>query len=510
LPRVGRSSLALLFGAVAFIGVVAVTTPPGPGLDPDSMSYLGAAESVVLHGALRVPFADWSSADSTAPLSHFPPGFPLVLAAPVALGAPPVQAARAVEAVAAFATVGLAVWLVATAVGSGAATLAGVVLLVSPSLAFDHWQVLSEPLCLACLLATVAFMLFSDRPWTYGATAAAAALVRYAGAGAVVAAGLWAFGRRGSARRRVGRAALAAAPGIVLQAAWMLRGAFEGGEARHLAWQGALAPTMRDLGGTLGAWLAPLVPGGAAQVAVAVLAAGVAMAAIISAARELRRGADGAGGAGDTTVRRLLAAIGVMALGYAGIVLWSRLLVYDNIPFDQRILSPLVMLVELAVAVACGWLWRRWGSAARLAVGTAWCVWLATSAVATVRAVADARDGGWGYASDEWRASGLARWLRTEGSTAAIFSNNPATAYALTHRPSRNLPRTDDRDSLAAFAGVFRGGSGILVRFPFDLEPGAPPDTIARRLGLRVLARFPDGEVWGAVPPAESGREPGR
>src|SRR5512140_3445816 len=100
------------FGAVALAAVLWVTRPPGPGLDPDAMSYLGAAESFVSHGTLRIPSGDWDSPDGTSPLAHSPAGFSLAVAAPVALGVPPVQAARGIEAVAAALAMGLAVSLV--------------------------------------------------------------------------------------------------------------------------------------------------------------------------------------------------------------------------------------------------------------------------------------------------------------------------------------------------------------------------------------------------------------
>ena len=77
---------ATLLGAVAFALALIITDPVGPGLDPDALSYMGAAESVAAHGIYQIPAAKWSSADSTAPLAHFPPGYSTVLALPVRLG----------------------------------------------------------------------------------------------------------------------------------------------------------------------------------------------------------------------------------------------------------------------------------------------------------------------------------------------------------------------------------------------------------------------------------------
>jgi hypothetical protein len=496
---VRRSAIAVLLGSAACYGVLAITEPPGPGLDPDSMSYLGAAESLVRHGTLRIPSAQWSDADSTQALGHFPPGFPLAIAVPAALGAAPGQAARGVEAVAAFATIALAVGLVGAAAGSGAGLLAGVVLLVTPAFAFDHWQVVSEPLCVALLMATLGLMVYSKRPWTYGIAAAAAGMVRYAAVASTGAVVLWAYGLEGSRRERLRRAAIAAAPSVIFQALWVLRAKAESAEVRSFGLRGGLGATFEELAGTVGGWLAPSVANpwlrGVAAVAVGAIT-------LLVLARVARRSP--ASTEPVAQPRRFLAAVGLLAGCYAALVLFSRLFVDQTIPFDQRILSPFIVLAEVAAVAAFAAGWRGWSGRVRAAVGVAGLVWLAGSAAATVRAVADALDGGWGYAGDEWRTSPLGAWLRTAGRGTAIFSNNTATAWFVTHRPSRGVPETLDADSVAAFGRVLGEQRGVLVRFPFDLEEGAPPDSLAKRLGLSEMARFPEGVVWGPARQARS------
>ncbi|MGA2382289.1 MAG: hypothetical protein ABSG61_02535 [Gemmatimonadales bacterium] len=487
-----RSVLAVLFGAAACFGVVAITEPPGPGLDPDSMSYLGAAESLVRHGSLRVPMASWSDADSTSALHHFPPGYPIVLAIPIVLGADPQQAARGVEAASAFATVALAVWIVAAVAGLGAGALAGVTLLATPALALDHVRVLSEPLCFALLAATLALMVLSKRPFLYGITAAAAGLVRYAAVPAGGAAVLWAFGRHGSMRDRLGRAALAALPSVLLSGALMLRSLLmESGATHSIALHGGLGPALRELGLTLVAWLVPLAPARLPAALLAIVIAGAVVAVLLNAASKRTERPEAA-----SASRPLLAAAALLAACYTAFVLVSRLFVYDSIPLDDRMLSPAILLAIIAVAAALGARWRTWSRPLRLAAATAVALWLAASAWATVRAVAEARDGGWGYASDEWRDSKLGEWLRTEGRRAEIFSNDPAGVYFLTHRPSRDLPAVLDPESLGDFAGTLAGRRAVVVGFANEYEPTASLDSIARRLGLRVAAEFPEGRVW--------------
>jgi hypothetical protein len=495
LVRAQRSVLSALLGAAACYGVLVMTDPPGPGLDPDSMSYLGAAESLLRHGALRIPAGHWSDADSTAPLDHFPPGFPLAIAVPAAFGAPSVQAARGVEAAAAFATVALAVWLVGGVAGIGAGAVAGVLLLASPSLAFDHWQVMSEPLCLALLMTTLALMVSSKRPLLYGATAALAGLVRYAGAAASGAVVLWAFGRNGTLGERTRRAALAAAPSVVLHALWVLRTDLESGTVRSFGLRGNLGPTLRQLLATLGGWLAPAVPPSWAQGLIAV-ALGAAGAALLLRGLRARSGEGGIAAPVDAPLQRLLSAALLLAACYAALVLFSRLFVDETIPFDERLLSPFIMLVEVAAAAGLAAAWRA--ARPRAALACVGVLWLGASAWATVSAVVDATDGGWGYSSDEWRGSALGRWLRTNARRGPIYSNNPAAAYFLTLRPTRDVPDGLDADSVRAFGRLLAARRGVLVRFPNDFDPAAEPDSIAGRLALPLLAVFPEGAVWGA------------
>lgn len=486
--RVRRSVLAALFGAAACYGVLAVTEPPGPGLDPDSMSYLGAAESVVRHGTLRIPTAHWAHADSTSLLDHFPPGFPLAIAIPLVFGAPAEQAARGIEALAAFATVALAVVLVASVTGPAAGALAGIVLLASAAVATDHLRILSEPLCLALLVATLALMVRSRRPLVYGTGAALAGLVRYAALSATGAAVLWAFGRTGTVRERVRRAALAALPTVILQGAWVLRTHAESGSVRSFGLRGGLGPTFREGLATLGAWLAPSAP----QAPLAPLAVAVGVVAVAMLIRAAR------GSAGDASegTGRLVRAACLLAGCYAALVLVSRLFVDEGIPFDDRMLSPLMVVMDIAAAAALAAAWRSWSVRARRVAAAAGVLWLAASGWATVRAIEEGLGGGWGYGSDAWRGSQLGAWLRTEGRHAAIFTNDPVATFFMTDRPSRDVPATLDDDSVRAFGRTFAARHAVLVGFPRDLEPMASPDSLAARLGLQKVAEFPAGAVW--------------
>jgi hypothetical protein len=484
--RVPRLLLPLAFAGAALVAVLWITRSPGPGLDPDAMSYLGAAESFAEHGTLRIPAGTWDSPDGTEALGHFPPGFSLVLAGPVALGADPVQAARAIEAVSAAVTAGLVVWLALGAGGPVAAALAGALLVLTPGFALDHLRVLSEPLFLSLAALTLVLMLrFPSRPLAGGVVAALAGAVRYAGASLAGAAALWALSRPGTLRRRIGLAALTLAPTALVQIAWALRAHAESATVRTFGLKSGLGPTFHEGWDTLTGWLAPGIapPLYRALVALAVLA--LAAVAVWKAARR---------------ERAFFAATGLAAVCYAGLVLASRLFADERIPLDERLLSPLFLFASLGGAVAAGVLWRDAKPVARAAGALVVGVWLAASAWRTGVTVYEAREGGWGYAAENWRQSALVRWLRSDGARYALFSDNPADVWFATGRRSWKLPETADADSATALGAALRRRHGVMVGFAKPLETMARPGEVAARLGLRELARFDDGVVWGPAP----------
>ena len=493
---------AALLGILAFALVLAVTDPPGPGLDPDALSYMGAAESLVTQGTYRIPAAEWTSADSTSPLAHFPPGYSTALAIPVALGMTPPQAARLVNALAAAVTVITLVLVVGAATSMLAAALAGVALLVMPAMATVHLSVLSEPLFLALLALTLAAMVYApDRPLRAGIAAALGAMVRYAGVSLVGAAVLWSFTRRAPWRERVRQAATAMVPAVLLVVAWVVRTRIgTGGEhaIRHFALYGDLGPTLREGGATLRDWLVPEtdaewpVP----HRAVIALVAAAVLAVIVGLGAHAARA--------DTRTRawRTLRACALLVACYAAMILVSRLVADPAIPLDERILAPFLLLATTAMAVAIACWWRATGSrAARAAAGLALACWCVASASVAMGYGRFALDYGSDFAGEEWRRSPVLDWARTDGASHPLYTNWPAAVYFHLHRASYSLPATDDSTALADFVDTLRRRDGRALVFD---APNAD-DVVARRLtelpGLRVMARTSDGVVLAPVSP---------
>jgi Dolichyl-phosphate-mannose-protein mannosyltransferase len=509
-----RSSLfavrltALVMASVAFAAVLYVTEPPGPGLQESSAAYLGAAESMARGQGFHVPEASWSSADSTSPLTRYPPGYSAALTLPVLAGLPPVQAARLVQAISAFVAMATLVAIVGDASGAGVAVLLGLALLVAPPLVNAHLSVLSEPLFLACLALTLAAMvLMPEEPIAAGVCAGATFLVRYAGISAVIAVVLWALAQGGSWRARVGRAVLAVVPTLVLAGVWLstTRGV---GPAlvRRFGVHPGLGQAVATGWATITHWLVPSGQAVSWGVWLALPVATGLVAVLVSGSRRAYRSwrllPPGVLMQSSSIIPQL---IGARVLGdsallagvYVVVLVAARVFAAGGIAFDDRLVSPLVMLGSVAFAVGAASWWRTALRSWRVALGVALAVWGIAAAAASWRQAHDALAHGAGLANDAWRRSPTLEWARNDGVRYAVYSNWPGLGYLYLGRPAHGLPATDDSATLRAFTDTLAARRGVVLVFLAPNERYPIADSLTRGGGLRVVAAFPDGRVLG-------------
>jgi hypothetical protein len=505
--------LAAAFGIAAFGGVLGITDPPGPGLDPDAMSYLGAGLTFAHDGTFRVPAPAWTSADTSMPLAHFPPGFPATIAAGIAAGMTPVNAARFVEAVAAGITVAVVFTAVNAAGGLLAAFIAAAILFATPALAMAHASVLSEPLFFA-LLALFTWQMAREAPRErstrgtilLGVLAAATALVRYAGASLTAALVLDALlaTRDASWRERIRRLALAGVIPAVALGAWALSRPKTGGERIRQAglYFAGMNATMQEGLDTVTRWLAPGLDSSAAQrgAGLAMLAALVLLLArtvlaVRTACRE--RGERQR----EAHTYRAAALIGA---SYAAVIGASRLLADPSIPFDDRMFAPIFVLTIVILAPALAHWWRRARPVASLLSAMVAAVWLVHAMRATADAVRDYRMDGGDLASREWRLSPLVEYARAADARVRLYSNWPAAIWFHARRSVSKMPEVLDAKTVAAFRVRLERQHGAVIAFTSPSPDAAPPDSLAKLAGLVPVLTGPDGVVWRA--PADSAK----
>ncbi|HVT39261.1 MAG TPA: hypothetical protein VHE78_09470 [Gemmatimonadaceae bacterium] len=503
--------LAAVPGIAAAWGVLELTEPPGPGLDPDALSYLGAGLSLARGAGLRVPSAGWASADTSAPLVHFPPGFSVAIALGIRLDATPTNAARFVEATAACISV-MAILLAAGAAGGlTAAVLVGVITAATPGLMVVHASVLSEPLflallaCFVCVFASERYESETRRAIILSALAATAVLVRYVGVSLVAALALEALlaspgsaaGTSAQWRLRARRAMVATVIPIAALGAWVFSRPRAAGTERireaGLYLRG-LPATLAEGTGSVVRWLAPGVAPDLAMnfVAVAILAGVIALVV-----RETRTAAQDKSGA---AAHRLFHAIAIIAPCYVLTLGASRLLADPGIPFDDRLLSPLFLLAALAIGVALARWWQavaRAGSrgAALFSLGIT-ASWIAGATQANMQLVQEFRADGADLASSEWRLSPLVDWASSAPPGMRLYSNWPAAIWFHTGRAAFELPAELDSISVKAFGAKLAMEHAAVLGFREPSPDMASPDSLAARAGLTVVARWPEGTIW--------------
>jgi hypothetical protein len=504
---------AIVLAIVAFTLALDITDPPAPGLDPDAVAYLGDADALARQGELRTPAARWWSADSTSMLAHFPPGFATAIAVPVRLGMDPQESARLVEALAAFVTIGTLVLLVGDATAPLAGILLAVALFASSSMHLVHVSVLSEPLFLALTSLMVAAMVYRPgRPLVAGMLAALAALVRYAGIAYVGAVALWSFGQAGTLGVRLRRALVAALPAIVTQAIWIVRTRLVATKEpiRKLGFYGNFGVSLEQARATLEGWLVPdpdtLTEPMRFRGALTLAVAALLLVVVIAAARTLVRRVGGGDADGDAAApssgiaARLLGAASLTVGCYLALVVVSRMVADPGIPFDERILSPVIVLgtTIAATGLAVWWLGSPTVLPKIALIGAMLGWWCASGAVTRDQAIR-VRDYGSDFGSDDWRRSDLLEWARTEGMGHPLYTNWVAAVYFHLRRPARDVPMLNEMGRLREFACVLRQADGRAIVFTVPGVEYVTVDSLRRAPELRVVAERADGTVFAAA-----------
>lgn len=491
---VAAALAAALAGALAIALVFWITSSPGPGLDPDAASYMGAAESLAHDRGLRVPFADWSFPTPSEPLTHFPPGFPLLVATTVDAGMQPAQGARLVNALAAGASVGILTYIVVATVGvvAGLGMLAAFVF--SQPLELVHLSVLSEPAFLCFVALTLLGLVRRWPALAVGVVAAAGAMVRYAGLALGAAAGLWHLLRPGTLRQRVERAVLAGGPTLLAYLGWTLH-AHEEKKAEAIRKFGvypglgsAIAAGWR----TLAKWLVPTedIPVWTLWVAALVVLAIVGLVWLTARAPVSERAA---------AAKRVLAAVGTLSGCYLGLVIASRLFADPGIPFDYRLMSPLILLWAVAIVIAAASSFGRLPIVVRGAVVAAFAAWCWTAWPVEYDDIGWATSHGSDLAGEEWRTSPLLGWARTNAPRTALFSNWPSVVYFHLHRSAWLPPNMNaNARTLAAFVDTLRSRRGVLLEFDVANPDALQPKEAASVPGLRAVAKTTDGTIYAA------------
>lgn len=490
-----RPVLAILLASVASWAAFLLTSPPGPGLDPDAMSYMGAAQSLVAGEGLRIPAAPWHASGSTAPLAHFPPGYPFVISLGLRAGFTSTESARVIMALSAAVTaVGtlIALWSAWSAMGGVMAVL---LLLVTPAMTVVHASVLSEPLFLALIALFLCAMMRAKRDairtWAMGTLAMCAIMVRYAGAALVLAAVIDAWLDDEPVRAQIVRVASVASLPVLAMLAWTLTRVRDPGTEAIRKSAFYVSNWDRTIGegvATARVWLAPGVESIPLATAMALTAVAVLVALTVRSVRMTRTTEpEVRGGA-------LIRATALVGWSYVAVVLASRLLADGEIPLDERLLAPLGLTMTVGASqMITEWIrggpGRRGMFATVLAVG-----WMLGASVPTWNFLEEYRGDGGDLASARWRVSGLVQYARTHADT--LYSNEMSAIWFHSGRAVHELPERVDSTTIAALRAKLARENGALLAWEFGDTETTAVDAIVRGAGLVAVMHDSTGTVW--------------
>jgi len=421
---------------VGLVGAALVwqTTLPGVGLSPDSVAYVAGARWALAGEGVR--------SLEGGPLIHFPPFYPLTLAAAAWVSrTDPLEAARWFNAILFAGLLGLG-GLLAARIGRrpAAGVVAAFLLLVSKDTVLLHAMAWSEPLAIAFGmggLALVAYHLETGRMPALLLAAIGlglAPLTRYAGVAYAVAGvlGLLLLDTTTAQPRRTGKvvlvALLSAAPLILW---WRLAGAQVGLADRTINYHPLTSWDLAKMRGAVLGWITPPnVSPWLSGVSLGLLTLGLGGWA-------LRRPASEARAPGSPLALLLL----LFAAVYVAFVVGCRMVVDAAILLDARILAP----VQVALVIACAGIAGQWlrdpvSPRSQLTLAAAVLALGAAHATATARWVRTARTDGLVFTKRSVRESALLNRIRAIPMDALIWSNAPDVVYIHTGRCARWLP----------------------------------------------------------------------
>ncbi len=503
-----RHVFRMLAGGLALLGsaTLLLTTRWGIGLGGDSIAYIGVARNL-LEGRGVVYF---DNVGGLAPVTHYPPLYPLALAGVGLLGMDPLAGARWLGVIFFAGNIALASVIVySSSLSFAASLLASFLVLTAFPMVQIHSMAWTEPMGIFFgflgLLLLVRSLEGSKRFLFHLSSIfiGLSCLTRYAGLAFVLAGAikLWFFDHRESGKRFVDVVCFCALSCLPL-AAWSVRNAIGAGTAFHRT-LGFYAVSTDDLVTAIDSfrlWLLPMeMPKTAASIIGLILAI-----AFLGACRTTIRGTFS-----NSTMNQLL---GIFLLSYASFLIAARTVYDPAIIFDTRTLSPAYLAAAVLVISAVANVYKQTKlkkdsrslrilncsiiavSVLQMTAGVAWMTFSFAEGV--------------GYAGKFWRESKLVPLVESLKPTTPLFTNAPDVIYLYTGRLTDMIPPKLNPDTLAAnerypvqLASMKRKlqeEQGVLFYMKAESRLRYLPSEqeLQNELPLRLIARVKAGNIY--------------
>lgn len=503
-----------------------LATSRGPGLTPDSVTYLSAGVNLADGHGLRML--------NDEPLTIFPPAMSLVAATGEVLGISAQTTSRLFTTACFMAIVLLTYLLLGKAVRQPALIYGGTVLAaVSPVILDISKMAMSEPpfVVVTLLFLSLLGRVMERKSLSLSEAAGLAGLCwlafmfRYAGV-SLIATGLvvlvvalspW---KQPRALLQIGAFVIAAS---AVPIAWMLRNHAVDGTYLGLRVDSteSLKSVVQDLVTTFGEWVVPLTNLSRNQHFAIGLLAGVVIIVLVVAA--WRRPVDDAAPedvkALGVTSPYVLSA-GLFVLVYVAYMLWAQLTTALD-AINSRLLSPIYVPILLIAAACVEWVVVRLRSRSQSLVLPAMlvlAVFVLGQAAMTLRDVRTGMNQGLAFNSLEWTRSKLSQAAASvrDGADEVFYANSPSGLWAATSiQPISDIPirgyrGTATEGELREFAEqVTCAGADVYLtmydraRNPMYTNPYTIEE-LETVVDLKVVATEADGVLYAVEPATDA------
>jgi 4-amino-4-deoxy-L-arabinose transferase-like glycosyltransferase len=477
--------IALGLIALGAIGILLYSTPEGLGLSDDSIGYIAGARSILSGQGYREA---WLA--SNGPVTHFPPGFPSLLALIGLSGLDPLRGARFLNALLFGANaflLGIIGWRMTKSQAAG--VVLALLFTVNASLFNAHAVAMSEPLYIFFSLA--AFLTFSEYfntqkiNWLIaaGVLVAFAYLTRYAGL-ALLATFLFALILlQDNWKKRLTSAAIFVSSTIPFLVGWAIRNKAIADNAtnRTLVYHPLSAENIETGIYNISEFLVPVeewrrilikIPN-FFFIFIAIITFVLLIWVVYKGLKKFFK---------PTTEQPEILSFtnGLYFFGYLASIFSSMMLFDASTKFKLRILSPVYVALLILLVLLGHWAWQKRSTVLRGIITLAAIVILALSAYDTSIFVVKLHKGGQGYASFKWYDSEAMDFLRQLPKGTRIYTNQPGPVYLYTNRPSyvlpdlvdavTGLPRDNYTEGVQTLQQDVLSGKAVLALFKFGSE----------------------------------------
>jgi hypothetical protein len=514
--------LALLLVGIAASAILLLNAYWGVGVDHDSILYLSAAQNLAGGRGLV-----WTGSGSgLVPLTQYPPGYPILIASLLGLGAEVMRASTWASALLLGLNVTLAGFLILHFTQDGwSAVAASAVLAISPFLFSVHDRAMSEPLFIFFWLITLGTLMeHLERPsWgllagsAFGASLAI--MTRYVGISMVPAASiLLMIYRAVPMRRRFLEVALFGLLSLGPFLLWLGRNSAVSGHSanRILSFHPIDLVNLRLGFQTLLAWIYP----GLSELtfpefrnASLLVSALIGVFTVFVAWQTLSPARRATLSSGRACALRFSMACLCFAGIYGAAVMCSLYFFDASTRLDNRMLSPAYVALILAFLSFASGLRRPARIASFAAVVALICLYAPTFE----REVTALREQGHGFTSRSWRESDLIKYLQGTSQDSILYSNQALPLQFLSGRPILTTPQAFDSvkdqarpeysGQLAQVQEQLREPRSVLVLVDADNEITSQ-EIAALTQGLELIRSFREAAVYASPENVSSGLLP--